>query len=233
MEILQGQGIGDIRVVSGYRHERVEHPKVKKIENTDYREANSLHSLMLGLESCTQRTLVTFGDILFDRQLVRRLLESPADRNFVLVIDQVHAQSAGPGKKADPDLVKARHDPITGSRPLNLERENLILKIGKNVERNGPLYEFSGLFLLSRRGVEIFKEEYQRAEREFTGRPFFGAESLKKAGVTDFFQYLIDRDYPLYTLEVFGGWHEIHSFSDYQSICEKLAAVNPPPQEVP
>lgn len=222
---LVSQGVGSVRVVCGYQHEQVCHPDIEKTVNEDYRNANSLHSLMLGLADCHERTLVCFGDILFEKEIVRRLLEGPPDRDVVLAIDRAYADGAGNTHKSDPDLVETHFSPVSAPRPLNIDRENLVIKIGKSLEKTKPLYEFNGMFLLSQKGVTLFKQEYQRAKVQYADQTFYGAESLHKASVTHFIQYLIEKDYPIHTLEVLGGWQEIHTFHDYQHICEQFAAL--------
>lgn len=221
-EVLNAQGFQNVKVVTGYRGEKVRHPGVETIANARYLEANSLESVMLGLSACEDGALVIFGDILFDAFLLQRLLHSAKPRDIVLVVDQARAHQGNSGKST-PDLVEAQYEPVLGDRPLNLERDNLALKIGKNLRSEKALYEFNGMFQLSRKGVEIFRREYGNAAKEFEGKPFYRAPSLEQASVVDFFQYLIDRDHPVFTLEVFGGWHEIHTFSNYQDVCQRFA----------
>ncbi len=230
LEVLVSQGVQNVRVVTGYKSEKVENPRIEKIVNERYLEANSLYSVLLGLEKCSDRTLVIFGDILFDRSILQRLLQYPKPRDFLLVVDQAIAHRGHSGKST-PDLVEAQYDPVVGDRPLSLERDNLVLKIGKNLSSPRPLFEFSGIFLLSGKGIEVFKKEYEAARSRFEGQAFYEASSFLNASVVDFVQYLVEKDYPIFALEVFGGWQEIHTFDNYQNICRQFAHSPPPPRE--
>lgn len=222
LEVLSNEGIHDVKVVTGYKGDQVPHDRVKKIENPDYLEANSLHSVMLGLEHCKEATIVLFGDIFFEKSIVHRLLNFPKARDFLLVVDQAHALQGESGKST-PDLVEAQFDPVVGERPFSLDRDNPALKIGKNLASERPLFEFNGIFQLSGKGVEIFRQEYREAEQAYCDRPFYSAPTFLKASVVDFFQYLIEKNYPIFTMEVFGGWHEIHSFANYQNLCRRTS----------
>lgn len=231
LEILRQQGIQDIRVVTGYRADKVNHSDITKIVNSDYREAGSLQSLMMGLEGVANGAAVIFGDILFEREILRRLLESPQE--IVLVVDRAFAARDGRARKAAPDLVRAQFDPVRDPHMIRPERENRVVRVGKEINWDQAHFEFIGMMLLSMRGVEIVRKEYRDVLQQNGSGPFYESPSLAKAGVTDFLQFLIDRRYAIHTFEIYGGWREIHTFADYQAICQSFAQVSGPQEATP
>lgn len=77
VEALRECGIGEINVVRGHDKEKVRHPEVRMVDNDAWRTTGELGSL-----ACVPpggRTVVLYGDLLFDPALVHKLLASRAD----------------------------------------------------------------------------------------------------------------------------------------------------------
>jgi len=85
VEALRGCGVGEIFVVRGHAKDRVQHPEVVTVDNDAYRTTGELGSL-----ACAPpgggRTVVLYGDVLFDPALVHKLLACRAD--FAVLVDR-------------------------------------------------------------------------------------------------------------------------------------------------
>lgn len=219
-EHLLKAGITDINVVTGYKADKINVENIKIIENKEYAKKGILHSIMSAKDKMNGKVLITFADILFDEDLIQKVIRW-ADNDINIVIDSSYKGSGK--KKTGINLVVAKHDPIKGDRIMKRERSNPILKAGGEELKKEANYEFFGTVLLSKKGTEIFKSEYESLLKNPPKGKFYNAESFDKAEVTDFFQYLIDKGIRLDSIEVHKGWMEIHTFDDYKRACHILA----------
>ena len=156
-----------------------------------------------------------YADILFDRQILKRVLESPHE--ITLVIDR--AYQTLPPRNKELDLVMADDESArTGCRNLNLNTYKRILRVGKNLDGSKANYEFIGMALFREEGSKKLLQAWDRASREFKNSPFYEAETLDQASFTDLLQYLVDEPYPIYGMEIEHGWSEIHSLEDVERL---------------
>jgi choline kinase len=219
--VLNLLNIKDINVVVGYFAEMVNIPGIKRIMNPEYREKHILHSIFTADDELTNRTILIYGDILFDFYLMEKLLKAKGD--IVLTVDGNYKTSNIRNKKLD--LIKAELDPVTSLRKLDVSRENQIEKIGKRLDENEANFEFVGIAKFSEKGIKDFKEAYQKAKESYGTGSFQEAECFDMAHFNDLIQEMIDNGYQVNALEVSGGWCELHGFEDYKRACKMLGAL--------
>lgn len=219
VEILNSLGLNDINIIIGYKPELFkELQDVNLIENPEYSEKYILNSIMKAREKMGKKTLILFSDIVFEKEIIARLLENEAD--IILVIDSSYKTS----NISHPlDLVVAKKQPIIGNRVIRDEKLNEIIKIGKGVEFGEANFEFVGIALLSEKISNLIKEIYDEAKK--SGREFQGLKSVDDADFTDMIQELIDKGIRVSALEVHKGWSEVNSFRDYKNVCSMLCGL--------
>lgn len=206
VENLNNIGLQNIAVVAGYQGDKIFSEGIEKIENLNYQNSGVMGSIMTAENYLGERNLIIYSDILFDKDIVEKLLKSNGD--IVLAIDNSYQQNKFPKKNLD--LVVAKYPPIREERSMNVRQLNQVLKIGKNIPRSEANYEFAGMALLSKKGAEILKSEY---------------EKLKQGcGFIDMLQRIIDLGYKVEAVEINGGWTEIKNFEDYKRACRLLSA---------
>ena len=215
MNLLRSAGATEFYVIGGYQYDKIRAEGATLVHNPNYATSHSAHSVMLAKDALQGRCLVTYSDILFDRQIVDRLLDSP--HAITLVIDR--AYQTLPFREKRLDLVVAE-DPARGatSRRLQLSAFKPVRQIGKQVNRDDAGYEFIGMVLFREEGLRELKRAWEEALRQGGGRAFYEAPSVEQASVTDVLQYLIDRGVPVFGMEVEHGWSEIHSRDDYERL---------------
>lgn len=214
-ETLTQCGIRRINVVGGYKIDKINIENIRLINNKEYSKTRVLSSVMKGIEDIDDKTLMAYGDILFEKHIIERLLNSKGD--ITLVIDRSYVHSPNLAKKLD--LVITKIPPAKGHRILSSEKENPILKIGKNIE--GATHEFVGIALFSKKGVRLLKETYSNIKNK-EGK-FHEAESVAQADFMDLIQELIDNGIKIDSLEIDRGWMEINTFENYKKSCGMLA----------
>ena len=201
IETFNQCGIDEIIVIRGYKKEVINYTGVKYIYNQNYRRNNILESLMYAESDMDGEFVATYSDILFERRVVEKLLESKADISIVVDI----------GWK--PHYKNRFQHPIEEAEKVTVSNNN-VMRIGKAINSNEAYGEFIGLAKFSNTGAEILKTNYKRVAIQFGNRQFHAAPSVEKAYLTDMLQELIDKGYALSKIDIKGQWMEIDTVED-------------------
>ncbi len=215
VELLRSCGIQAISVVRGYRKEQIALPGLRYFDNDRFADAYILRSLFAAEEALRGRALVLYGDILFDRNVLTRLLDSPAD--ISVVMDRAWTDLARQQIEPVPvgtELIVTKEPPIVGRRFLPLNEPGTVVRIGQGIPALEACGEFIGMLLFSARGMERFRSAYN----EFCAGSSNGCglPSADKASVTDLLQMLIDQGEHVASVDIHKGWLEIDTFDDYR-----------------
>ena len=214
MDTLRSCGVREITVVGGYSAEKIRLDGAKLMNNPDFETTGVAHTLMLARDRIRDKCVVLYSDIIFDRNILERLLESPHE--VTLVIDRAYRTLPPRDKRLD--LVIADEPVDTAARKLGQGHFRSIQKVGRKLEKQNANYEFIGMAFFSQRGFARLSEAWQEAAQKFKGRPFYESTSVEKADFNDLLQFLIDRGQPVHGLEIEHGWSEIHSLEDYERV---------------
>ena len=221
MDLLRSAGITDITVVGGYQSQAVQIPQVRMVENPDYREKGIAASLFAAESHLTGRILVLYGDILFDRTVLERLLNSPAEVSLAVDrawFDLYRTEGRSP---EGADLVQTAEPPARGHRFLPSEEPLTVLKVGQKIPKTEVTAEFIGLALFSAEGIRQLKEAFQKG-LSAPDQPYHEAPSFMQASLTDLLQEMIERGHSVKALEIYKGWIEVDTFEDYRRAWAKL-----------
>jgi len=157
-----------------------------------------------------------YGDILFERGHLEKLLKSPAE--ISLVVDRAWTDRAGQDDSAtgrgEPDLVQLKDPQEAGYRFVGAEAPHRVARVGRNVAPAQAQGEFIGMALLSEKGARQLSDLYTRLVE--SKKPVGEAASLKEASFTDIVQELINGGAEVQALDVYKGWLEIDTFDDYK-----------------
>jgi phosphoenolpyruvate phosphomutase len=202
VEALNGVGIKDIAVVVDWKKEAVDLPNLRVY--TAERSAGEVASLMAASDELDRRTVVLYGDILFDRTILERLLQSEGD--VVLVVDRA---TPPPGSKRDL-VVTANH---VDSNGRFLPRVDEVTVIGREVE--GANGEWIGMAMFSEEGVERLRAVLERVSADGE-KPLHEAARGSAAALTDVLQALVNEGVSVRCIDTYKGWMEIDTFEDYR-----------------
>lgn len=197
-------GISDIVVIKGYKKELINYPDVRYRVNDAYMENNILNSLFYAEEDMEGDLIISYGDILFDAQIISALLRQEED--FVIVADR-HWN----------DRYRNRHaHPVAEAEKVVMDNQGRLVEIGKilrHPERANA--EFIGMVKVSAEGAAILKDVFRWAKETLAGKPFQEAKTFQQSYLTDMLQELVDRRYEINCLPIEGGWLEIDTPEDY------------------
>jgi phosphoenolpyruvate phosphomutase len=211
---LQQSGVRQIAVVRGYKKEQIAIPNVKYYDNDAFEESGEIESLLRAGAELSAAVVVMYGDILFDRSILERLLRSGDDITIVCDrswSDARHASGA--------DLVVESPTPRRHHRFLEDEQVVRVREIGAELDPVRATAEFIGMAKLSARGCQILGEVY----RELRDRdaldapsPVHEAPSLRMAKLTDLLHEVIKRGHTVTSVGIYQGWVEVDTFDDYK-----------------
>ena len=205
LEVYEGCGIKDISVVRGFKKEKINYEGLNYYDNTDYHNNNILNSLFYAEEVINGNVIISYSDILFDTNVVSRLLESNADISIVVDIDWRGY------------YVDRKDHPIEEAEKVIFDANNEVLKIGKVITSKQDVYgEFIGMLKLSPRGAEIFKLHFNRAKKIFWNKPFQRSQTFQKAYITDLIQDMVEMGVSIHCVIIERGWKEIDTVEDYE-----------------
>ncbi len=223
--VLNECNIKEIALVRGYKREAITLPNIRYYDNDRYEETGELFSFFCAENELKGRTIVLYGDIIFDTAILEKLLKSPADISLVVDLawldqEQRNAQPT----HFNPDLVSLAEPPGKSHllRFVTPEGEHRVVKIGQQLPREEAHGEFIGMAMFSEKGTEALRECYRASQEKYKSTGFHESASLAKASVTDLLQELIDRGHTVQAVPIFKGWMEVDSFEEYQKAWAKI-----------
>jgi choline kinase len=161
LDVYRACGIRDIALIRGYRKEKIPYKDIRYYDNPDYERNNVLNSLFFAEPEINGHMLVSYFDILFEKQVVERLMASEHDITIVVDIDWS-------GNYVD----RSQH-PMSEAETVIFDANNTVVRIGKIcADGHDVSGEFIGMLKLTPRGAEIFKRHFRHAKALYWGKPF-------------------------------------------------------------
>ncbi len=217
--------IKEIALIRGYKKEAIALPNIRYYDNDRYEETGELFSIFCAESEMKGRTILLYGDIIFDNTILEKLLKSPADISLVVDLAWHDQQQRGAQPThLNPDLVTLAEPPGKSylSRFVMPEGEHRIVKIGQQLSPEQAHGEFIGMAMFSENGIKAFRDCYRASLGKYKTSGFHEAGTLAKASFTDLIQELIDQGHRVDAVPIFKGWMEVDSFEEYQKAWAKI-----------
>ncbi|HEV8348473.1 MAG TPA: isocitrate lyase/phosphoenolpyruvate mutase family protein [Vicinamibacterales bacterium] len=214
IDALRQTGVRQIAVVRGYKKEQVTLPNVRYYDNDAFEESGELESLLRAGAELSGAVVVMYGDILFDRNILERLLQSGDD--ITLVCDRSWPDTRAGREAAGCDLVVESPAPRRHHRFLADAQPVTVSAIGATIDPALATAEFIGMAKLSARGCQILGEVYRELREQGDDRPVHESRSLRTAKLTDLLHEVIRRGHPIASVGIYQGWLEVDTFDDYR-----------------
>ena len=206
IEAFKINGLNKISVIRGFKKEKINYPDLTYFENKEYKNNNILNSMMYAEEALNGHVIVSYSDILFEKEVVKRLMESEHDISIVVDIDWRGY------------YINRKDHPINEAENVIFDANNNVVEIGKIHTGKYDVHgEFIGMLKLSPRGSEIFKKHFHRAKDLYWNKPFQRAKTFQKAYITDIIQDMTDLGVPIHCVIIERGWKEIDTEEDYKN----------------
>lgn len=199
-------GLNNVALVRGFAKEKINYPDIRYYENPDYQDNNILNSMFYAEKELDGHIIVSYSDILFESQVVQRLLQSEADISIVVDLDWQGY------------YVDRKEHPLEEAETVIFDANNNVVKIGKIFADKHDVHgEFIGMMKLTQKGAGIFKRHFHRAKELFWGKSFQRAPIFQKAYITDMIQEMVDLGVPVHCVMIERGWKEIDTVEDYEN----------------
>jgi phosphoenolpyruvate phosphomutase len=212
LDVLRACGVHRVSIVRGYRKETIQVADVRAFDNDAYATTGEAVSLLAASAALEGRTLVLYGDVIFEREILEKLLRS--DAGVSVVVDRSFAASRE-GGTSRPDLVLLDDPARELSSRMTLDGHSRVLRIGREIAAEDAHGEFVGLALFDADATAELRSILAEIEAA-PEAPFGEAPEARRAALTDLVQRLIDRGRAVASVDVRGGWLDVDSFEDYR-----------------
>jgi len=212
IQAYNDSGIKKISLIRGYQKEKINYKGLHYYENPDYEHNNILNSLFYAEEELDGHVVISYSDILFESQVVQRLLQSDHDISIVVDIDWRGYYDG-----------RVDH-PIEEAENVIFDANNNVIQIGKIVADEYDVHgEFIGMMRLTPKGAAIFKKHFHQAKDLYNGKPFKRAAEFRNAYLTDMIQHMVDLGVPVHCVIIERGWKEIDTVEDYDKALKEFS----------
>jgi phosphoenolpyruvate phosphomutase len=193
-------GIKDILVVRGYKKEAVNLPNLTYVDNADYAHTGELASLSLALQSrkgLFQPTIISYGDVLFNKYIPQALCQEPDD--YVLFVDSnwqdqtSYARLGGFAECTVPNSRKAFNAKV------------YLKQLGNRIPPDAIHGVWMGFLKLS----SVAACDVDKLILDMLADPH-----NQMAGIPQLLQELLRRGYSIRVLYTVGHWLDINSLED-------------------
>ena len=206
VSIFKKCGISDISVVTGYKAELIDLPNLEFFHNKNFETTNMVESLFCALKKLNESTIVSYGDIIFGKNVLNSLIES--ENNFSVVVDKQWKK-----------YWEMRFDnPLSDAESLKIDHDGNITSIGQKVKEIDDIEgQYIGLMKFQNDGLTTIKEFYQKIKNQSKNNPnpINPDIAFKQSYMTDFLQGLINSGHKLKAIEIENDWLELDSINDY------------------
>ncbi|WP_437951670.1 isocitrate lyase/phosphoenolpyruvate mutase family protein [Sorangium sp. So ce296] len=215
IDVLNACGVKDVAVVRGYKKEAIKLPNARYYDNDEYATTNEVASLFRASKELNGPFVFLYGDIVFERGHLEKLLKSPAD--ISIVVDRAYAEGQRPkDARGVPDLVVLKDAQEAGYRFVGADAPHRVARVGRAIPAGEAHGEFVGMAMFTAKGARLLTDCYRQLQETRAKGSFHEAESLRSATFTDLLQELIDRGADVQAIDVYKGWLEIDTFEDYR-----------------
>lgn len=211
IETFRSCQIDDISVVTGYRSELINLPRLKIFQNKKFETTNMVESLFCASQELSEQTIVSYGDIIFEKKVLDKLIQSKAD--FSVIVDKNWKR-----------YWEIRFDnPLNDAESLKIDTDDNITSIGKKTQKIDEIEgQYIGLMKFQNTGLEKIKKFYEKIKSQSTNNsnPINPLVSFQQSFMTDFLQGLINDGCKLKAVEIENGWLELDTINDYNKYTE-------------
>lgn len=192
---LRKAGIEKVAVVSGYRENYFKDLPFRIdtfFHNPEWSESNMVWSMLAAREFLRETTIVSYSDIVYDPEIIRKLSRSKADLSITCDTDWLSLWS------------RRFSDPLDDAETLKTDSDGILLEIGRKPQ---SVTEIESQYM----GLLKFTPSIVRTiETSLT------SSDLKNMHMTGLLDALIQKNIKINTVEISGGWCEIDSQKDLE-----------------
>lgn len=183
-------------IVGGYKGDMLKKYGALYFDNPDYENSNMVWSLKKAISVFEKGLIISYGDIVFSKAILRNLLDS--DEEISVVVDlgwQEYWQERQENYLSDAESL--------------IMLDDSIIDIGrKNVSLDNIQAQYIGLMKFQNKGLEVLKKYLSDENSLINGK------HIRDAYMTDLLQQMIFDGYKLKPILTNGNWIEVDNETD-------------------
>lgn len=200
LNTLKDNSIHNITVVRGYKKEAINYDYIKTVDNEDFDKTGEAASLYCANDRLGDPCIISFGDILFRKYILDRMIDSEGD--IVLAVDSRWQNEAFRSQNRAVDLV-------TCSKPFKSgffdEEPVHVNAFHQNVDASTIDGRWIGLARLSKAGGTIVRNELALMKAE---------GCLVESSLSELFSRLLQAGHKINVVYVNEHWLDINDTAD-------------------
>ena len=190
--------IKDITIVTGYKKEAFKFPNIKYTANDNFESTSELASLFLANKQIVENTIISYGDILYRKYILSRLLEEKGD--ITIVVDAtINNRSAD----YNGDFVMCSRNHSTSYSEDSAQLQGI--KFGAVNDNKTASGEWIGLVKTNKVGSNILSEAITELSK---------TANFNKLKLPDLMNFLIEKKVKINVMYIDGHWMDVDSYAD-------------------
>ena len=208
VDIFRECEINEIFIITGYLSDKINFKNIVYLKNENFDKTNMVETLFCAREIMNEAVIVSYGDIIFEKKILKKLLDSQEDLSVVI------------DKNWKKYWEVRFDDPLSDAESLTMDSDGNITSIGQKVEDISKIQgQYIGLMKFQGNGlmnlIEFYDEVKEKASK--TGINLLNPEiAFEKSYMTDFLQAAISKGMKIKSIIVENGWLEVDSINDYK-----------------
>ena len=211
--VLKSLSLDSILMIGGYKLEMLKKFNLKLVNNPRYYETNMLWTLFCAEDELNGDVIVSYGDIVYSREILQSLLSSSAD--IAVIVD----------KDWESYWRLRNENPLDDAETLKLRGDGTISEIGQKPKSIDDIEgQYIGLMKFSSHGLKQIKNIFHNAvsNKNLLGKP------VEDAYMTDLLQAVINSNFPVSEVPIRSGWVEVDTVEDLHGAftAKRLREIN-------
>lgn len=210
IKMYRSCSVDDIIIVRGFAAEKIEYGGVKYYDNMEFAETNMVESLMKASPEFDGDVIVSYSDILFEREMLEKMIIVDAD--YAVAVDDNWKM-----------YWKKRYGCVDfDTESLSIDEKDCITELGlENPLIKNISARYIGLLKFSKEGLDFIKNIMESAYRDYDDRPWQqSGKPVRKAYMTDLLNAIIEAGKEVRAIKFTNGWIEFDTNEDYEKAVE-------------
>ena len=185
---------------------------LQDMKQIKYDTTNMVETLFCAKEKLTENVIISYGDIIFEKQVLQKLINSKWDSS--VIIDSQWKKY----------WQMRFENPLDDVESLRIDENGIITNIGMKVNSLEEIQgQYIGLMKFKNEGVKNLKKIYEEAKlKSVKGINLLNKNiPFKKSYMTDLIQAMINEGIKINAVKITNGWLELDSINDYNLYQEK------------
>ena len=213
IESFRENGIQDISIVTGHNKDKFFLKDINYFENLEYKQTSTLLSLFCAKEKIMNSTIISYADIIFEKNVLKKLLKTRDEISLVNDRKWLEYWDIRPDETSD-----------EATETVYVDQKNCVRFIGKKTQKSNA--HFIGLMKLQNSGAQKFLEFFEILKKNYEKdvKKTKTNLSFSKLRIIDLLQTIIENNVEIKSVPIDNGWLEFDTINDlnlYNEMYEK------------